>query len=113
MKFFRTLGTLDLLTVIILMLAAVAPHKLLLFAAIYMIVKGIIFILVSRDIASYGDLIAGIYLFILSNSIRVPLVHEVVLFYLLQKTILTFIAIGLKLFIFYNEYKSELPEFLR
>lgn len=110
---FATLGKLDLITVLILMGAAILPSKLLLYASIYLILKGAVFILVSRDFASYGDLFSGLYLLLLSGGVKIPYVHQVVFFWLLQKTIMTFIAIGLKLFVFYYEYKKELPSFLR
>ncbi|MBN2367607.1 hypothetical protein JXC34_01205 [Candidatus Woesearchaeota archaeon] len=110
---FATLGKLDLLTVLILMGAAILPKKLLLFAAIYLLIKGGLFIWLSRDFASYGDFISGIYLLILSFGIQIPFVHQVVLFWLLQKTIMTFIAIGLKLLLFYYEYRESFPALFR
>ena len=110
--FFATLGKLDLITVIILLGAAILPSKLMFYAAFYLIVKGGIFILLSRDFASYGDLFSGLYLLVLSYGVYVPYLHQVVLFWLLQKTILTFVAIGIKLFVFYYEYKDNLPSFL-
>ena len=110
---FATLGKLDLLTVLILMGAAVLPSKLLVFAAIYLILKGGIFILLNKDFASYVDLFSGFYLLVLSIGINIPYLHQVVFFWLLQKTIMTFIAIGLKLMIFYYEYKERFPAFLR
>ena len=110
---FATLGKLDLITVLILMGASIVPSKFLLFAAIYLLVKGGIFIFISRDFASYGDFFSGIYLLILSYGIRLPLIHNIVLFWLLQKTIMTFIAIGLKFTIFYYEYRDSFPAFLR
>ena len=110
---FRTLGTFDFIAVLILMGAAILPHTFLLYAALYLIIKGLIFIFISRDFASYGDLFSGIYLLVFSYGLKVPVVHTIVLFYLIQKTILTFIAIGLKLLLFYGEYREELPAFLR
>ena len=110
---FATLGKFDLLTVLILMGAAIVPQKFLLVAAVYLLVKGGIFILISKDFASYGDFISGIYLLVLSLGIKIPVVHTIVLFWLLQKTIMTFIAIGLKLTIFYYENKEIFPNFLK
>ena len=110
---FELLGKLDFITVLILMCAAIVPQKFLLFAAVYLLVKGAIFILLNRDFASYGDFISGVYLFLLSNGLRIPYVHDIILFWLIQKTIMTFIGIGLKLFVFYHEYKEEFPSFLR
>jgi hypothetical protein len=110
---FATLGKLDFITVLILLGAAILPQKLLLYAAIYLLIKGALFILLNRDFASYGDFISGIYLVVLAHGLKIPYVHNIVLIWLLQKTILTFIAIGLKLLVFYYEYKEELPSFLR
>ena len=108
---FATLGKLDLITVLILIGAAMVPKQLLVFAAIYLLLKGVIFIYLNRDFASYGDFISGIYLLILSFGIKIPYVHNIVLFWLLQKTILTFIAIGLKLILFYYDSKDGIPFF--
>jgi hypothetical protein len=110
---FATLGKLDLITVLILIGAAILPSKLLVFAALYLILKGVIFGLLNKDFASYGDLFSGFYLLVLSTGIKIPYLHQVVFFWLLQKTIMTFIAIGLKLMIFYYEYKEKFPSFLR
>jgi hypothetical protein len=109
---FATLGKLDLITVLILIGAAVLPQKLLLFAAIYLLIKGGIFILLNRDFASYGDFISGIYMFLLAYGIRLPFVHEIILFWLIQKTAMTFLALAIRLFLFYQEHKQELPDFL-
>ena len=110
---FATLGKLDLITVLIIIGAAIFPKKLLLFAAIYLILKGGIFIFLNKDFASYGDFFSGVYLVFLANNVKIPYVHNIVLFWLLQKTLLTFIAIGLKLFLFYYENKERIPNFLR
>ncbi|AJF61258.1 TPA: hypothetical protein HA239_01255 [Candidatus Woesearchaeota archaeon] len=106
---FATLGKLDLITVLILLGAAILPSKLLMYAALYLIVKGGLFVLMNRDLASYGDLFSGIYILVLSFGIKIPYLHQIVFFWLLQKTILTFIGIGLKLFLFYQESKDGLP----
>lgn len=110
---FATLGKLDFITVLILMGAAFLPSKLLIYAAIYLILKGLIFILINRDFASYIDLGCGLYLLCLSMGLKIPYVHQIVFYWLLQKTIMTFIAIGLKLMLFYDQYKEEFPSFLR
>jgi hypothetical protein len=106
---FAALGKLDFLTVLILLAAAIVPKKFLMAAAVYLLIKGAIFVWMNRDFASYGDFFSGIYLVILANGLRIPYLHNVVLFWLIQKTALTFIAIGLKLVLFYYEYKDELP----
>ncbi len=110
---FATLGKLDLITVLVLMFAAILPKTFLLYAAIYLLIKGALFVLFSKDFASYGDFISGIYLLVLSFGLEIPIAHQIVLFYLLQKTIMTFIAIGFRVMIFYYEYKHKFPAFLR
>ncbi len=110
---FAALGKLDLITVIILLGAAILPQKFLIFAAVYLLIKGGIFILMNKDFASYGDFISGAYMLVLSYGIMLPVIHEIILFWLIQKTALTFLAISLQLFLFYQEHKQEMPEFLR
>jgi hypothetical protein len=110
---FATLGKLNLITVLILLGAAVLPHQFLMIAAIYLLIKGGIFILINKDFASYGDFISGIYMLLLAYGIMIPVVHEIVLFWLIQKTALTFLAIGFYMFLYYQEHKQEMPEFLR
>src|SRR5512133_616650 len=97
---FATLGKLDFLTVLILLGAAILPHQFLLYAAVYLLIKGAIFILLNKDFASYGDFISGAYMLILSFGIVIPVIHQVILFWLIQKTALTFLAIGFQVFLF-------------
>jgi hypothetical protein len=110
---FATLGKLDFITVLILLGAAILPQKMLMYAAIYLVVKGLLFILLSRDFASYIDLGCGVYLFIMFLGLTIPVLHQIVLFWLIQKTALTFLAIGVKLMLFYYQYREDMPEFLR
>jgi hypothetical protein len=105
---FAALGKLDFITVLILMGAAILPNKLLLYAAIYMILKGALFIMMSKDFASYGDLFSGVYMLGMVFGIHISVVHGIVLFWLVQKTIMTFIALGVQIFILYYSYKDEL-----
>jgi len=104
---FRTLGTLDFITSLILIGAALLPEKLLLLAAFYLVVKGATFIYSSGDWASYGDLISGCYLFLFSLGIQIPVVHTIIILYLIQKTMLTFIAMGIKASLYYHQYNRR------
>ena len=106
---FAALGKLDLLTVLVLMGAAILPHKLLFYAAIYLLLKGIFFGILLRDFASKIDLACGVYLMFLSQGITMPIIHTLVLLWLLQKTILTFIAIGVKLMLIYYRNRESIP----
>ena len=67
------------------------PNNIVLFLAIYLIVKGLFF-LVNLDFASIIDIICGIII-IISLSIHIPLVlAAVVLVFLLQKAIFSIIS---------------------
>jgi hypothetical protein len=110
---FGALGKLDFITVLILMGAAILPGKFLVYASIYLILKGTIFIFMNRDFASYVDFGCGIYLFILSFGLQIPYLHQIVLYWLIQKTALTFLAIAIKIFLYYYQHKESLPRFMR
>ncbi|MEM2138547.1 MAG: hypothetical protein QXM96_00120, partial [Candidatus Woesearchaeota archaeon] len=63
------------------------------------------FIYISKDLASYGDFFSGIYMFLLSYGIKIPYIHNVILFYLIQKTFLTFVAIAITAYTLYKNYE--------
>ncbi len=107
---FKTLGTLDLLSVILLIGAAIFPKSLLLYAGVYLLLKGIIFIITSKDIASYGDALSGAYLALLSFGTSIEIIGTIVLIYLAQKTVLTFVKIGIETYSFYNLIKFRSQE---
>lgn len=103
---FKTLGIMDLVTVIILIGAAVFPQKMLLYAGLYLMIKGLIFIAASKDIASYGDAISGAYMALMAFGLTMPFITTAALIYLGQKTFLTFIKIGIEAYAFYNFAKG-------
>ena len=104
---FATLGKLDLITVLVLMGAAILPQKMLLFAAVYLLAKGLIFGVLMGDFASKIDLACGAYIGILSFGLYIPVIHTLAFIWLLQKTILTFVAIGVKAVVFYYHYRDR------
>lgn len=103
---FKTLGILDLITVLVLMGAAIFPQKMLLYAGLYLMIKGLLFIMASKDIASYGDAISGAYMALMAFGLTMPFITTAVLIYLGQKTFLTFIKIGIEAYTFYNFAKG-------
>lgn len=104
---FKTLGTLDFITVLVLIGAAIIPKVMLSYAAIYLIIKALYFIFISKDIASYGDLISGVYMILLSYGVKIPYIHNIILFYLIQKTFLTFVAIAITFYTLYRTYEER------
>lgn len=67
----RILSFADLVTaaVIILYLVKFLPLVLVKYVAFYLIIKGVVFLLFSRDFASSVDVAFGIYLLILASGI--------------------------------------------
>jgi hypothetical protein len=104
---FKALGTLDLVTVFVLLGAAILPEQLLFVAAVYMIVKGGVFTFISKDLASVGDFIAGIYLLVLAFGLKIPILHPIILLYLAQKTLLTFVSMGIKSATYFSTSKKR------
>ena len=103
---FKTLGILDLITVIVLMSAAILPEKMLLYAGLYLLIKGLIFIATSKDIASYGDAASGAYFILMAAGLNISMLTTAALIYLGQKTFLTFIKIGIEAYAFYSFIKG-------
>ena len=103
---FKTLGLFDLIAVLLLIGEAVFPTKFLAYAGIYLILKGIFFVLISNDLASYGDAVAGGYLMLLTLGLHIPYFHTIVLLYLAQKTILTFVVISINAYVIYRLFKE-------
>ncbi|MBT3721042.1 hypothetical protein HN789_06460 [archaeon] len=82
---------LDLLTVIILILSNILPNNLILYSGIYLFLKGIIFIIISKDIASVIDFICGIYMVIMFFNFKIYFLTVLCIIWLLQKTAVYFI----------------------
>ncbi len=95
---FKILGILDLITALVFLInnwfdktLHWFPDKIVLVLAIYLIIKGIFF-LISLDFASIIDIICGIVI-ILSLYFTIPLLLAAIIFiYLLQKSILCLIS---------------------
>ncbi|MEM2115901.1 MAG: hypothetical protein QXD62_00490 [Candidatus Woesearchaeota archaeon] len=90
---FKTLGTLDLIFGIFLLLMNYLPKdvsiRLGILFLIYSIVK---FALFFGDLATFGDFIAGIYGLFACFLFNVPILTILFSIYLLQKAFLTLIA---------------------
>lgn len=90
----KILGILDILAALSFWLSAVfniIPDSLILLIAIYLIVKGIIFI-ISQDIASILDILSGLIIYA-SLSFNLPFfISLIVVLFLIQKGIFSLIA---------------------
>ncbi len=99
---FKTLGIMDLVAVVIFLGAAIFPKEMLLYAGIYLAAKGLFFVLLSKDIASYGDAASGIYIILFAIGLRIPILNTAFIIYLVQKTILTMIKVSIETYSIYR-----------
>lgn len=78
------LGILDLFIALIILGAKSFPEKVILFAAFYIILKGLVFAM-SSDIASYVDIAAGIYMVFIAAGFSVSFLSIIFAIFLAQK----------------------------
>lgn len=85
----KILGFLDLLIVPIIFLASHIPQKAVFYGAGYLITKGLFFGM-AGDIASYIDVLCGIYIVLLGFGFGWTFLNIIVMIYLMQKAIFSF-----------------------
>lgn len=61
MIFYKVMPVIDLFAVAMLLFGAALPAEPVRIAGMYLVAKGIFFVLISKDVASIGDFIFGIY----------------------------------------------------
>lgn len=85
----KILGFIDLLIVPIIFLSPHIPQKVVFYGAGYLITKGAFFGM-AGDIASYIDILCGLYIILLGFGISWTFLNVIVIIYLMQKAILSF-----------------------
>jgi len=83
----KILGSIDLLVTLIILFYSLFPKTIIFYGAFYLIVKGLIFVITSRDFASYIDIICGVYAILLGFNISHPIITVVVVLFLGQKVV--------------------------
>lgn len=78
------LGIIDLFIALIILGAKFFPKSVILFAAFYIILKGLLFVL-SNDAASYVDIAAGIYMMFIAAGFSLSLLSILFTIFLVQK----------------------------
>lgn len=84
----RILGVLDLLCALVFFIEL--PKTVVLVAAAYLIMKGLLFAL-GEDFASYIDIAIGVYLLFIAFGLWLTVLSVISAFFLLQKSLLSFI----------------------
>tara|TARA_Y100000310_G_scaffold345618_1_gene467378 strand:- start:15717 stop:15974 length:258 start_codon:yes stop_codon:yes gene_type:complete len=81
------MGTIDLMVTLIILFYTLFPKSIIFYGAFYLIVKGLIFVLTSKDFASYIDVICGVYTVFLALGISHPIITIAVALFLGQKVV--------------------------
>lgn len=84
----KLLGMIDLAIVFIILFHSSLPAKLILFAAGYLIVKGVFFIF-TGDYASYADAAIGIYMVFMLIGASFTFITAISVVFLAQKGLLS------------------------
>ena len=87
----KILGGLDFIAVVIIFFSSLFPQKVMLYAAGYLLFKGVLFAM-GGDIASMLDILCGVYAVFLSYGISSTIITAVVLIYLMQKVVFSLFA---------------------
>ncbi|HIG95890.1 TPA: hypothetical protein HA249_03290 [Candidatus Woesearchaeota archaeon] len=92
MSLAKLLAIVDLVAVFAILASPILPTKVIMYCAGYLILKGGLFAITSYDIASMLDVICGIIIMLLAFDISNGTVNLIVLLYLVQKILLSFVS---------------------
>jgi hypothetical protein len=81
----KGLAILDTISLLSISLHWIIPQKILFYVLLYLIIKGLFFVLVSNDFASYIDIFCGLYVGLLILGISVSFISVLCVVYLAQK----------------------------
>jgi hypothetical protein len=95
MALLQLLGLFDTVCIIIFVLTQFfsIPDKALYIIGAYLIIKGVLFTVMSKDIASIIDLICGLYALSIVLGFFNPIITLIVILYLAQKVVFSFIRL--------------------
>ncbi len=111
---FKTLGLLDLGAFLALLFGL---DSFLTVFGIYLALKGLAFVLMSKDLASLIDVASGAYMMLVAAGLSLGIANTAFLIYLGQKSIFTLIRISVEAFSFvrivkeYSKHKKPNPDY--
>ena len=86
----KILGLADILAVIALLLIKILPKPLIIIAALYLIIKGLFFLITGGSIfMNFFDIVSGAYLVSASYGISHWVATSLVIIFLLQKAVIS------------------------
>ena len=89
----RALGLGDLITVLIVIFAQSLPHKAIIYGAFFLLLKGGLFFMMTRDIASIIDFTVGIYMVFLAFGAYSQFFHFLSIIFLGQKGLFSLLKV--------------------
>ncbi len=85
----KLLGLTDILAIIALIASSILPQSLVILMAVYLVMKGVIFIAIGGDMINILDIFAGIYTAAASYNISHWIITLIVVIYLGQKAFIS------------------------
>jgi len=80
----------DVLAIVTLLFGAFLPEKYIFYTAFYLIIKGALFGIGSRDYVSFLDLVCGIYIILMVYGIKSTFLTVFFCLFLSMKTVMMF-----------------------
>lgn len=85
----KLLGIIDILAIISLLAVNILPQPLVLFMALYLIIKGALFTIIGGQLPSLFDVVSGIYIAAASYGISHWIITVIIMIYIGQKAIIS------------------------
>lgn len=85
----KLLGVLDILAIIALLSATILPKTIMLVIALYLIIKGVLFMITGTPLPNFFDVMSGIYIAAVSYGISHWIPTLLVIIYIGQKAIIS------------------------
>ncbi len=87
----KLLGIADIFAIIALIASSILPQSILIFLGLYLIIKGLIFMLIGGPFPSFFDMSCGFYLISVSYGIEHWIPTTIVLLFLAQKAFISLV----------------------
>ena len=87
----KLLGFADILAIISLLASNILPQSLVLIMGLYLIGKGVLFIILGGQLPNILDILCGFYILLVSYGISNWVISLIVIFYIGQKAIISLV----------------------
>ena len=90
---YRVMPLLDLVSAVVILFSGILPGNVLFYIAGYLLIKGGLFFLISRDFASSIDIVIGVYVLLIVIGFSHMIANTLASLFLAQKGLLGMIAL--------------------